>query len=274
MLVDAQVHVISPDRDRYPLHSPPSGRPVWVDRYGLSVEQLLVEMGNHGVDRAVLVQAYSAYRFDNRYTAESARLSPDHFVCSCIVDIEQDPAQAARYWALEHSARGIRLFLEAADVSWLDSPAGDAVLDEISSLGVIAQVLVRAEQLASVLRAASRHPSVSVLVDHCGFPDLSGGDRYPNARDLFSLAEVGNVYIKLSSQVFRLAESAGASLSQLTESLVSAFGADRVMWASDLTVQERPYGKLIDEAEQACAGLNDTDRALFMGGTAAQLWWP
>lgn len=273
MLIDAQVHVVSPDQDRYPLDPPPLERPAWFDRFGRSVETLLAEMDEHGIERTVLVQPYSAYRFDNRYAADSAALSP-RLVCSCAVDVDDDPVKAARYWVSEHAARGIRVVLYLSDTAWLDSPAGDVLLDELEALGVVAQLLGRAEHLPVVRRAAMRHPGLAVLVDHCGFPDLSGGPGYPNARDLFALAEAGNVRLKLSTQVFGLARDGGVALPRLTEDLVADFGADRVMWASDLTVQPRPYAEVLGDAGEACSGLSSAERALVMGECAAAMWWP
>lgn len=273
MLIDAQVHVVSPDRDRYPIDPSRREGPAWFDLYGRSAEDLLAEMDAVGVDRTVLVQAYSAYRFDSRYTADSADLSP-RFVCSCGVDVDDDPVTAARYWVSERSARGIRLFLGYSPAGWLDSPSCDALLDELEALGAVAQMLGHAEDLPALGRAAMRHPGLTVLVDHCAYPDLSGGAGYPNATGLFALADAGNVHLKLSSHVFGLARDAGVALGRVTEDLVAAFGPARVMWASDLTVQPRSYAEVVADAEEACAGLPGADRASVLSGNAARMWWP
>jgi len=273
VLIDAQVHVVSPDRDRYPLDPPPVERPAWFEQWGRSVEQLLAEMDGLGIDRTVLVQPYSAYRFDNRYTVDSAARSP-RFVCTCGVDAVDDPVKAARYWVSEHAARGIRLYLHLYDPEWLVTPEADGLLDELETLGVVAQLLPRPVHLPSVLRAAKKHPGLAVLVDHCAYPDLSGGAGYPNATGLFALAEAGNIRLKLSSHVFGLAREAGVALSQITEDLVRAFGASRIMWASDLTVQSRSYAEVFGDAEEACGGLPDAERAQVLGGTAERMWWP
>lgn len=273
MLIDAQVHVVSRDRDRYPVDPPPVEGTPWFEQYGRSAEDLLAEMDQLGIDRTVLVQAYSAYRFDSRYTADSAARS-ERFVCSCGVDVDDDPVKAARYWVSERSARGIRLFLHLSDPAWLDSPASDVLFDELEALGVVAQLLARPLHLPGVLRAAKRHPGLAVLVDHCAYPDLSGGPGYPNATGLFDLSDAGNVRLKLSTHVFGLAREAGVALGAITEDLVGAFGAGRIMWASDLTVQPRPYAAVLGDAEEACAGLSGADRAQVMGEVALRMWWP
>lgn len=272
MLIDAQVHVISPDQDRYPLSPAPMPRPAWFDQYGRSVEQLLAEMDELGIERTVLVQAHSAYRFDNRYAVDSTAVSP-RFLCTAAIDADDDPVKAARYFVTEHGVRGLRLFLHLYDPAWVESKEADTLFDEIEELGAIAQVLPTADHLPALLRAAKRHPGLPVLVDHCGYPDLSGGAGYPNARGLFALEEAANIRLKLSTHVFELAHEGGVPLAQITEDLVADFGASRIMWASDLTVQSRSYAAVLGDANEACAGLASADRELIMGGTAARFWW-
>jgi L-fuconolactonase len=115
---------------------------------------------------------------------------------------------------------------------------------------------------------------VAVLVDHCAFSDFSGGPGYPRAKELFALADAANVHLKLSAYVYHLGREAGADPGQMTEAIVVAFGAERVMWASDLSTQARPYEVLLSEAEEACAGLSPGQRSLVLGDSAAALWWP
>jgi predicted TIM-barrel fold metal-dependent hydrolase len=274
MRVDTQVHVVSADRDRYPLDPPPMDVPAWYERAALSADDLLVAMTGAGVDRAVLVQGFSAYRYDNRYTADAALAHPDRFASTCIVDVEDDPVGATRHWVTERGARAIRLFLQLGDGSWLDGAAADRVLDELTALGAIAQTAVTAEQLPGVMRAARRHPEPVFFVDHCGFPDFSDGPGYPHAQSLFRLADAPNVSVKLSTHVFERARDGGATPREVTDAIVAAFGAERVMWASDVSVQERPYAELVAEAESACAGLTERQRRLVLGETAARVWWP
>jgi predicted TIM-barrel fold metal-dependent hydrolase len=272
--VDTQVHVVSRDRARYPLDPPPMDVPRWFELHGRTVDELLVEMDGAGIDRAVLVQGFSAYQYDNRYTADAAAAHPDRFRSACIIDVRDDPVAHVRFWVGERGARAIRLFLQLdARDEWLDSRAADEVLDELQRHGAIAQTALVAEQLPSLGRAAARHPGLSFLLDHCGFSDFSGGVGYPNARELFALGTQPNVSIKLSNYVWQLAAEAGAEPRSVTSALVRTFGAARVMWASDLTVHDKTYGELIAIAEAACADLTDTERALVLGDAAAAFWW-
>jgi L-fuconolactonase len=279
MRVDSQAHVVSSDQDAYPL-SPPEVDPLgtaatrWFDRPGLAVEDLIRYMDSTGINRAVLVQAFSSYQYDNRYTADAAAAHPDRMVSSCIIDLEDNPAKMVRYWVGERGARAIRLFLRNVASDWLVQARSDEVFVELLRLGAIAQVVGMDADLPFLLRAAERHPKVPFLLDHCGMPDLSGGSSYPNATNLFNLAAAPNVTVKLSTHVFAHAREGGSTAQEITRRIVDVFGAARVMWASDYTVGSLTYGECVADADQACAELTEAERDLVLGGAAAAMWWP
>jgi predicted TIM-barrel fold metal-dependent hydrolase len=52
----------------------------------LPAEEFLNLMDAAKVDRAILVQAFGAYKYDNSYVADAAARYPDRFVAVCIVD--------------------------------------------------------------------------------------------------------------------------------------------------------------------------------------------
>jgi predicted TIM-barrel fold metal-dependent hydrolase len=179
-----------------------------------------------------------------------------------------------RYWVGERGARAIRLFLRNAALDWLLEPRSDAVFDEIARLGAIAQVMGLDDDLPRLRAAATRRPEIPFLLDHCGMPDLSGGPGYPNAANLFALADTPNIHVKLSSHVFRHATDGGSTAKAIAHRLVDAFGASRVMWASDYSVLGLIYADCVAEAEEACADLPPADRALVLGDAAQAVWWP
>ena len=88
---------MSADHDTYPLDPPGPALDVmgtaksrWFDAPALAVEDLLQRMDDTGIDRAVLVQAFSSYQYDNNYTADAAAAHPDRLVSSCIIELEHD----------------------------------------------------------------------------------------------------------------------------------------------------------------------------------------
>lgn len=279
MRIDTQAHVVSADHDTYPLNPPdidPMGtaQSRWFDAPALAVEDLLRRMDDTRIDRAVLVQAFSSYQYDNNYTADAAAAHPHRLVSSCIIDLEHDAAKMVRHWIAERGARAIRLFLRNASPDWLLQPDSDKVFDEIARLGAIAQVMGLDADLPCLIAAAKRRPEIPFLLDHCGMPDLSGGSSYPNASNLFALSDAPNISVKLSTHVFTHAKQGGSTAAEITHRVVDTFGASRVMWASDYSVLGLVFADCVAEAEQACADLPPGDRDLVLGDAANAMWWP
>ena len=279
MRIDTQAHVVSADHETYPL-DPPTIDPMgtaqsrWFDAPALAVEDLLQRMDDTGIDRAVLVQAYSSYQYDNRYTADAAATNRDRLASSCIIDLEHDAVAMVRYWIGERGARAIRFFLRNAAPDWLLQPTSDEVFDEIARQGAIAQFVGLDADLPRLLHAARRHPEIPFLLDHCGMPDLHGGPSYPHAKNLFALSEAPNISVKLSTHVFTHAKQGGSTAAAIAHRLVDTFGASRVMWASDYSVLGLVYADCVAEAEAACADLDPRDRDLVLGDAAYAMWWP
>jgi L-fuconolactonase len=109
MIVDTHVHAVSADQRKYPRQVSPGAPGEWVQN--MSAEMLLALDAQAGIDKTVLVQAYSAYKFDNSYTADCAANYPDHFASVSILDpLEHDTPDNLSYWVRERSIRGLRLF--------------------------------------------------------------------------------------------------------------------------------------------------------------------
>ena len=70
MIVDTHVHAVSADQVNYPRQVTPGTPGEWVR--DMSAEMLLSLNAEAGIDKTVLVQAYSAYKYDNSYTGDCA----------------------------------------------------------------------------------------------------------------------------------------------------------------------------------------------------------
>jgi L-fuconolactonase len=75
MIVDTHLHAVSADQGNYPRQVTPGTPGEWVRN--MSAEMLL-SLNEAGIDKTVLVQAYSAYQYDNSYTADCAVRYPGH----------------------------------------------------------------------------------------------------------------------------------------------------------------------------------------------------
>ena len=269
-LVDTHVHVVSPDEERYPLDPSASMSAVtgeWYRTHPVSVEKLLQEMDEAGVARAVLVQAVSAYQWDNSYAADSARRFPDRLSSVAAIDMAGDnPAGAARAAVVRDGIRGIRWFA-VHGAGALDQPR--AVWDTAHELGAPVVMTILSDRLDELANTLAVAPPVQVALDHCAFADFSKG--VPD--DLAELAGFPNLSLKVSTITLDMMGEHGDIADGVAE-LAAVFGADRMMWGSDYSqTHGRPYHELAAYARVAAEKVSDDARDQFLAGTASTQWW-
>src|SRR5216683_7131095 len=185
MIVDTHVHVISDDQQKYPRKVTRGALYDWVQ--DMTAETLLSLNAQAGIDKTVLVQAYSAYKYDNSYTADCAAKYPDRFTSVCILDPtrSETPGQLT-YWVKQRGMRGIRLFTTTeTEGTWLDDPRTFPVWERASFLGIPMCIMALFHQLPRVRSVLERFPTVMVALDHLAVPRLSGGPPYDGAQALF-----------------------------------------------------------------------------------------
>jgi L-fuconolactonase len=275
MIVDTHVHVIADDATRYPLR--PSGiGSEWFREHPVNVEQFAATATVAGVDRAVLVQAFGAYGTDNAYVVDAVAAAPERFVSVGIVDPEDPNApDTLRALANRPGFSGIRLFaIGASPPTWLDDPTTDPLWAVATELDLRIVVALLPPDLGRLRRRLEQFPGVPVVLDHCGFPDLTGGPPYPGAAELLALADFEQLHLKVTSHLLEGADAEGdGSGQELMEQLVGTFGASRVVWGSDYPqTHDRSYGELVELGHSACARLAAGDRELVMGANALRLW--
>lgn len=134
---------------------------------------------------------------------------------------------------------GVRANLrDVADPGWLSDPVPAAGLRRLAGLDLCLDILAGPRALPSVAAVAAAHPGLRLIVNHAGQPPL-GGAPSAGAFDLWAasirrLAGHGNVAVKFSGL---LSPTTGTGhLRPVAETLLSAFGEDRVMFGSDWPV--------------------------------------
>jgi len=262
-VVDTHVHVIAEDEAAYPL-DPSGATGTWYRDEPCSVERLVRLLDAHDVASAVLVQAISAYRFDNRYALDAAAAHPGRTTAVACPDLAgPDPgAEATRL--VEAGARGLRWV--AIHDGGLEEPAAVWAAAAQARLPVVVTIL--ATHLPALADALPRLPTVPLALDHCGFADFAHG--VPD--DLAALADAPNLALKVSTIALDHAAAHG-DVRELLGELVDRFGAHRLMWGSDYSqTHDRPYGEVVEYARHAASKLGDEDRDAFLAGTARAYW--
>ncbi len=270
-IVDSHTHVVSPDRERYPL-DPRDLSGDWYEVGPASADDLARLMGDSGVDRAVLVQGVGAYTWRNDYAADAAAADPGRFVSACAIDVlAADAVETLREWIRGRGMQGVRLFaLSREGPSWLAQDVARPVWKEALALEARIIVTILPPQLGELESVLTTYPDARVSLDHCAF--ALGDDT--TRRRLFELASHPGLMLKVSTHNLDEAVEREGSARPMMAGLVEAFGADRLMWGSDFCqTHDRPYAALVDLARDACADLRTTDREAVLGETAHALWF-
>src|SRR5215204_3466998 len=211
-MIDTHVHVVSDDRDRYPLNPGFSTNP-WYETHPCTGPQLRALMAGAGVDGAVLVQGIGAYSFDNSYTLAAAAEAPRTFTSVVCSDRTGDDAVATvESLVRDHGARGFRWVTFAEDPRIAEPrPLWDA----LARLGVPVVVTFMADRLPEFAELVPRLPAIPLAIDHCAFADFSRG--VPD--DLAELAAHPNVYLKASTHAIHAAAAGGDPADAIAELL-------------------------------------------------------
>lgn len=133
---------------------------------------------------------------------------------------------------------GLRPWLQAiADPDWVLMPAVEPGLRAIESAGLVYEALIRPAHLPRLVNLVNRQPELRVVVDHAAKPDIAADAFQPWATCLRRLAEAETVTCKLSGLLTEAgARTDGDSLRPYVETVLEAFGPDRVLWGSDWPV--------------------------------------
>jgi L-fuconolactonase len=162
------------------------------------------------------------------------------------------------------------------DPRWLHRPQVLRGLAAVGAAGLAYDLLVLAPQLRAAQDVARQLPEVRFVLDHLAKPPIAAGGWQPWADDLAALAELPNVFAKLSGLVTeaRWDDWDTARIGRYARHGLAVFGPRRCMFGSDWPVctVAASYDDVVDLAEAVLSDLDDADRAEVFGGTAARIY--
>ena len=192
------------------------------------------------IEATVLVQSLPSLA-DTRFLLDIADREP--FILGVVgwVDMKAPEAAATIADLAGHpKLKGLRPMLQdLPDVDWIDDPALDPAVAAMLAAGLVFDALVKPAHLAALPRFARRHPDLPIVIDHCAKPDIANGDLSAWRRGMDALAAMPQVFCKLSG----LVTEAGAppdmeGVGRVADTILHAFGPDRVIFGSDWPVIE------------------------------------
>ena len=300
-LFDAHAHLVADDQVRYPRNpvqrsaDAPYRPPGVIGRPGghhgpdpihevPDVSRMLGWMKAENVVGAVAVQKRMIYRFDNSYIVDSSDQYPDTFSAVIIPDAE-DPAtpDLVRKLTRDHALAAVRLFgVRKPDGSmpWFNSPAALRTWDVCNELGMTMDLEVLCAtgggtSIPEIIELARKYPALQIVLDHLLEPEVEEGEHYGLDERYEKLAACKNIYYKFTSINLDICREAGVPAAKLLRRAVDIFGADHVMWGSDIGTSSGSYNDMVQRFLNAAVWLtsaelqavgHDTGKRIFIKG--------
>jgi len=163
---------------------------------------------------------------------------------------------------------------EEPDPDWLRRPDVIRGLRAVAAAGLAYDLVILPHQLPAATYAAAAVPDLRLVLDHAAKPDI-GGDLASWAADVQEFAALPNTTCKLSGLVSEAPSGTGRqAFAEVADVVLSAFGADRVMFGSDWPVclLASDYAAVMALARSLTAGLSTAERTAVFGVTAARAY--
>ncbi|SHJ13664.1 L-fuconolactonase [Shimia gijangensis] len=229
-------------------------------------------LNSAGIDKTIVVQATDTVA-ETEFLLELA--DAHDFIAGVVgwIDMEAENAIGT----LERLAqnpyfKGIRPMIQSIeDDEWILKPELDPVFDALQNMGLAFDALVLPHHLPHLLTRLARNPSLKCVIDHAAKPDLRGGNLEVWRRGMLRLANETNCFCKFSGLVTEAHTGCSPQdLKPATDLILSAFGANRLMFGSDWPVLNlaKDYQGWADMVA-TITGYSGDDAAAFWGRNAS-----
>lgn len=244
-------------------------------RRDIDAAELAPLLARHGIAGSIAVQSLPC-EDDTVFLLDQARQHA--FILGVVgwVDLAA-PSAPQRIAALAADCKlvGLRPMLPDLPDNWLDQPALAPAVDAMLAHGLRFDALVEPRHLPALFDFARRHPALAIVIDHAAKPFIAQGVRDPWRTDIARLAELPQVYCKLSGLVTEA--GTGWHLAQLhpyVEHVLDVFGPRRVIWGSDWPVVnlDADYDAWLAASEALLEHLDVAQRAAIFGANARHFY--
>ena len=277
-LIDAHVHVWTPDTAHYPLAKGFDKKDMKPASF--TPKELFGHCKPAGVDRVNLIQM-SYYGFDNSYMLDMIKLHKDVFVGTAVIDpAGADPAKEMTSLA----GKGVRAFRIYPKMSkepiarWLQPAGFEKMFAQAAKNNQAISCLIDPDAFPEIDRMCKKHPTAPVIIDHMARIGVNGTIADKDVKALVELAKHKRVMVKIGA-FYALGKKKApyTDLGDLIQALVKAFGPERCMWESDCpfqVVEGHRYADSIGLIETKLKFLTAGDREWLLRKTAEKFFFP
>ena len=158
-------------------------------------------------------------------------------IAACRPEQPGFPEQLERL-AQNSKVRGLRRTFHFTSDDLPQQPLFQENIRRLASCRLSFDLCALPHQLPLMAALAAQAPEVQFVLDHCGIPDIKGGELDPWRGWIKALAALPNVACKISG-IVAYGRPEGATVDDLrpfVEHVIGSFGWDRVVWGSDWPV--------------------------------------
>jgi predicted TIM-barrel fold metal-dependent hydrolase len=204
-----------------------------------SAESLLKLMDENNVIQSLVITPMTL-GFDNSISFDVANRYPDRFLPIVRIDLSNPYFLETFQELCGEGARGLRINLHHL-------PSADFLSDErysklwlyLESASIPLFIHCETLQLPVIKSISSQHERMKIIIDHTGRVKSKDGIASPSFMNLLTLAELPNIYIKISStNYFAEVAETHADLSDFVSIILQKFSPDRLLWGSDWPFSE------------------------------------
>lgn len=285
-LYDTHAHFYTNDVARYPLNTSAArnGADTMIAKAmanPMTPEAVFKLWDEAGVELGCGVQYNSTYGTDNSYLLDVARQHPDRIVPIVILSpVAPETPDTLRRMTKENNISGVRFTGSPnADGEYVFlSAAAEKAWQVANELGLAVVLMPGSEQapaaMALIGQFADRYPNVKIVLDHIGFPRAEASPTFGLSEQHLALAAHGNVYYKYTQLLIERLQAASLSASDFLQYVVAIYGADRMVWGTDIGNSEGDFLTFVRHALDSASALPLQQQQAIFYDTAKTVFIP
>lgn len=278
-MIDTHIHLLEPDRFTYAWTA---GFPALAGKFDLSDYQKIIQ--GLGIEAGVFMEVDC-----EESTAEASRFCSlaehsESVIRSAVAAARPESPDFERsIEAIMHPRlAGVRRVLHTQPDDLSQSRLFREHVNRLGGMGLTFDLCVLQRQLPLALDLVRACPQTTFILDHCGVPDISGnnapaGDGFLSwQKSIRALAAEANVIGKISGITAYAPPPLRnvQGLQPYTETMIEAFGPDRLVWGGDWPVVNLGDGlpAWIGITLELLTGLPESQRQKILTSTAKRIY--
>ena len=235
-ILDTHQHMIYADRLRYSIAE---RVPVLAGR-SFRYEDYLAASEGAGIEATLFMETTADAWREEFELAHAIFKRPGSLLSGIIAQCPPELGAEFQPWLEAHWEQGIRGIRRICHTEPDEFPLQAAFVSNVRLLGGLPfdlcfDLCFLGRQLPVAAELARRCPNTRMILDHCGVPDIAGGEWESWRRSIAALAALENVSCKISGLLAycRPVEATLDAIRPYVEHCIACFGWDRVVWGSD-----------------------------------------